>query len=157
VRRLRPQLAAVRGGGRGRALDHGGVGARRGGEHKDDAEQDRPHGDAIGVRSGALVNRAGRTAASRSLADRWTVPIADLAPDRHRPALGRDSLFGVRPRQSGCPAAGDSPDRGHGPDRPFIHCLIAARGNAGFWHLVVLFLGLAGLADGLAPKERRYM
>ncbi len=31
-----------------------------------------------------------------------------------------------------------------------------ARGNASFWHLIVLFLGLAGLADGLAPKERRY-
>ena len=34
--------------------------------------------------------------------------------------------------------------------------VIWAYRNAGLAHLTVLFLGLTGLADGLAPKERRY-
>jgi hypothetical protein len=45
-----------------------------------------------------------------------------------------------------------------GPWRPLVadNHLLAGHRCIGLGHLTDLFLVLAGLADGLAPKERRY-
>jgi hypothetical protein len=73
------------------------------------------------------------------------VLVGHLPSNGDRAALADDLLTCDRPSGGGRHSGG-----------PVMTSFAPARGNASFWHLIVLFLGLAGLADGLAPKERRY-
>jgi hypothetical protein len=107
------------------------VGARRGDDEQEQAEQDSPQGHPIRPAHRAFA-RASRGTSAIDLDHPGAPSICGLTPNRHRASH--------RQRRTRSLAGG------LGRTRPSL-CL---------WHLAVLFRRLTGLADGLAPKERRY-
>jgi len=105
------------------------------------------------------------------------IALAAMATDRHRPRLrGRGSPWGLGGR--GRPWRGRRRSAGRARGRAWLRgiacrrkaervalelfpprCGVPTRGtrrSACSGHVIDLFLALTGLADGLAPKERRY-
>jgi hypothetical protein len=107
------------------------MGARRRRHDQQEAEQDSPQGHAVRPTHRPFAGATGR-APTVDLDHPWAAPISDLAPDYHCTS-GRRLCSQSRAR-----------------------ALRRAPRSLWLWHLAVLFLGLTGLADGLAPKERRY-
>jgi hypothetical protein len=110
---------------------NGGMGAGRRRHDQQEAEQDSPQGRPVRPAHCPLAGATGR-APTVDLDHPRAAPIGDLAPDRHCTPGRR-----LRTRSRSRP-------------------LRRAPRSLWLWHLAVLFLGLTGLADGLAPKERRY-
>lgn len=109
---------------------HGGMRARHRGDEEQETKEDGPQGHPIGPAHRAVAWTA-RRATTVDFDHPGAAPIGDLATDRHRASRRR---LRIRSLAKACRRA------------PRFLCV---------WHLAVLFLGLTGLADGLAPKERR--
>src|ERR1700761_180193 len=141
------------------------VGAGGGGEYQHHAEQHRPHRRPVWPKAGALIAPLRPSARGRPIRD---IPLGSAATDGDRatlrPRVPRHggARFGSRPRR-GWTGFGSRPWRESiVVDAACSHTLlVAAAAFPGHSydssrHVIVLFLVLAGLADGLAPKERRY-
>lgn len=164
-------------------LPQGGrVRARGGGQYQDDTQHHGPHGRAVGFEPGALVDWALGPAprgVRREVA--LSAPAGDgdrpAGATRHRRRLGggvrRTGAAGSGRVEARCPnwrrhcRARDASIRcarthGGASDVVTTLCwtrsrrLTPAHGNAWIRHLLSSFCLLAGLAVGLAPKERRY-
>jgi hypothetical protein len=143
-------------------------------KHQEHTHEHGPHRDSVGASPGALVRPFCGPAARAQLPIGQFAALRPTASDRHRAAAGRDWGTGL-PRGSGrryvgrrYVGRGSGRRYGRDPDRAgsatrrsrargFVKwCFARACRGRCSCHCSLLFRKLAGLADGLAPKERRY-
>ena len=123
-----------------------GAGGRR--DHQHHAQEHRPHGHAIRTKPGPLVTLDVPMASGhrRTSAVPRRISLSALTSDGDRAAAGNAGPLVRREVVRASPSS--------------RVCLIAdlTPGHCDAWsrHFTVLFRGHAGLADGLASKERRY-
>src|SRR3954452_8916477 len=124
-------------------LQRRGVGRGRGHEHEEQPEQERPQGDAVGTGDDVLLRRRrappwrNRVARDRDRAALPRLGTLEAAARAQRHGLGRSAVEAPRPG-------------GHGL------IILPQRAGTGGCHRSSFFWP-AGLADGLAPKESRYV